>query len=562
MYVLPQDQADCLVPEAESCRLCGYGDPVGNFVDLLDISSEGLRLSVCQHLDVQVCSGDGRSSKLCEHCRTRLEDWMQFYNKCRVFQQVLHTPSVPVNEDDNQDVDRKEDVAAVAESVSKHLEELVEELVREGSVVNDASVDITRDANDASQQRMAEEEDVYTEGEYEDDLCSEEANEVDDEEYSAEDKYGSNPSSIKHRIRQKKFTFTIPFLERKVNRKFSPAERAKLQKHISKRQNTLIYESLIGGGPNQLWNCQICDKVLRGRSNEVKKHYIKVHQSQPILPCHVCDYTSRTEKMYQAHRMSHLVEYPCAHCGKIFTQHSRLVYHMNSHTNERQFECELCDKKFNTAQYVKTHKRKVHGDQEKLLKYTCELCGMRFKYKNHLQYHQKRHPTDDNPLPYSCKYCQERFVTRAEQLAHSNTVHAGEGEYVCHLCGKKMKTILSLENHVKLHSGVKEFKCGQCGAAFATNHSLKCHKKIHERNEAGDGADGMGGYSCPVCKKTMSNKSSLNQHLKTHMGTKPYQCQHCAASYVSLLHNCRISIGFSCFYSIVGSFTRIVWIST
>ena len=133
---------------------------------------------------------------------------------------------------------------------------------------------------------------------------------------------------------------------------------------------------------------------------------------------------------------------------QVFTQHSRLVYHLNSHTNQRLFECDLCHKKFNTAQvsssflltyvaikklnrnseflqYVTTHKRKVHGDQEKLLKYTCELCGMRFKYKNHLQYHQKRHPTDDNPLPYSCKYCDQRFTTRAEQLAHSNTIHAG-----------------------------------------------------------------------------------------------------------------------------------------
>ena len=53
---------------------------------------------------------------------------------------------------------------------------------------------------------------------------------------------------------------------------------------------------------------------------------------------------------------------------------------------------------------------------------------MRFKYKNHLQYHQKRHPTDDNPLPYSCKYCQEHFASRAEQLAHSNTIHVNNFE--------------------------------------------------------------------------------------------------------------------------------------
>ena len=35
---------------------------------------------------------------------------------------------------------------------------------------------------------------------------------------------------------------------------------------------------------------------------------------------------------------------------QVFTQHSRLVYHLNSHTNQRLFECDLCHKKFNTAQ--------------------------------------------------------------------------------------------------------------------------------------------------------------------------------------------------------------------
>jgi KRAB domain-containing zinc finger protein len=75
--------------------------------------------------------------------------------------------------------------------------------------------------------------------------------------------------------------------------------------------------------------------------------------------------------------------------------------------------------------------------------------------------------------------------------------------------------MVSLENHVKLHSGEKEFKCLECGSAFATNHSLKCHRKIHERKSTT--------YDCPVCQKKMSNKSSLNQHIKTHTGTKPHQ---------------------------------------
>lgn len=125
---------------------------------------------------------------------------------------------------------------------------------------------------------------------------------------------------------------------------------------------------LIGGGPDQEWECQVCQKTITGRVCEVSRHYHESHQMPAIFPCHACDYTSRTEKMYHAHRSSHLIEYPCPHCGRVFTLHSRLTYHMNSHTNEREFACDLCDKKFNQAQYLSSHKRKVHGDQESLLK--------------------------------------------------------------------------------------------------------------------------------------------------------------------------------------------------
>ena len=119
-----------------------------------------------------------------------------------------------------------------------------------------------------------------------------------------------------------------------MGRKFSSVERLKLQKHINKRQNTLIYEMLIGGGPTQVWRCQICDEVVQGRAQEVRHHYVKRHQSQPVFPCHVCDYTSRTEKMYQAHRMSHLVEYPCPHCSKVS---SSLYIYLESSTKTRPY---------------------------------------------------------------------------------------------------------------------------------------------------------------------------------------------------------------------------------
>ena len=70
--------------------------------------------------------------------------------------------------------------------------------------------------------------------------------------------------------------------------------------------------------------------------------------------------------------------------------------------------------------------------------FTCELCGKRFKTNFELKKHLDKHPTEENPLPYQCKYCPNRFADKAQQITHSNTEHANEGDFICHLCGKKV----------------------------------------------------------------------------------------------------------------------------
>lgn len=40
--------------------------------------------------------------------------------------------------------------------------------------------------------------------------------------------------------------------------------------------------------------------------------------------------------------------------------------------------------------------------------------------------------------PVLDRYCDARFPDKAQQITHSNTFHANEGEYVCHICGKKV----------------------------------------------------------------------------------------------------------------------------
>lgn len=59
-----------------------------------------------------------------------------------------------------------------------------------------------------------------------------------------------------------------------------------------------------------------------------------------------------------------------------------LLHHLQTHTNERKFECPTCKKCFKTIGNLKQHKHS-HGPP----KYKCEVCGQKFSFHTGLLNH-------------------------------------------------------------------------------------------------------------------------------------------------------------------------------
>ena len=110
-----------------------------------------------------------------------------------------------------------------------HVTSVIEEPIDSSGAMPVDSTGVNQNESDS----LENEDDHSTEDEFEDELTTSDNESDEHSDNSTEDKQ-------KHKPRHKKFIFTIPFLEKKVNRRFTSAEKAKLQKHISKRQNTLI----------------------------------------------------------------------------------------------------------------------------------------------------------------------------------------------------------------------------------------------------------------------------------------------------------------------------------
>ncbi|XP_071488461.1 uncharacterized protein [Diadema antillarum] len=197
--------------------------------------------------------------------------------------------------------------------------------------------------------------------------------------------------------------------------------------------------------------------------------------------------------------------------------------------------------------------------------YKCQLCESTFLEDSHLQVHVEIHSMDG---PWICVVCNRSLKQRAHLLEHVYT-HWGYKPYICLYCPMDFKRTYEAERHMSLHKQQERRKKAQQGKVVKTcerqakdqalkqlttnqvvTEKLAVTKRQPSKDEDTSSSTNEGDadlretvpeavgmtpqkldgkarpFSCEMCDKAFTAKSSLKEHLFLHYG-KPYACDFC-----------------------------------
>ena len=268
----------------------------------------------------------------------------------------------------------------------------------------------------------------------------------------------------------------------------------------------------------------------------LKEHKKKIHQVKFI----VCDWPGCNLKLKYGSatvldlhvRRTHTFEKPfkCEECEKKFYTMSLLRDHRREHTGDN-FECEVCHKVFVRRKQLYYH-RKVHRIQNSNEILKCDECDYTTRFPSGLKYHKKNNHSTGPAPDFKCDYegCHKTYRSLKSLKEHKRIVHSKQ-VYICEWpgCDKQYKTKKSHKLHRLTHEmTTKPFKCDVegCDKEFEFKHFFDRHKDRHIRPVVCD---------WPECGVRFERNTELKAHTNKHLNVTPYVCSYegCGKAFTS-----------------------------
>lgn len=197
-------------------------------------------------------------------------------------------------------------------------------------------------------------------------------------------------------------------------------------------------------------------KILAA-SHMLKKHQVSIQNIDKF--CFECN---KEFEDYVNHARIHSCNFSCSFCGaKFLTQEKASKHEESRHANEtasdRPFKCstEGCEVSFKTINHLKSHQQAIHMTQER--EFACDHCSKKFASRALLTAHTRSHRKDFAMFPCNFDDCQRRFKKLNNLKEHNLKEHGCSEIYLCNFeddCGSRFKMLHDLRLHRLKEHGV------------------------------------------------------------------------------------------------------------